>query len=329
MAKTGSLALIGSETLLGREVRDLLAGSILGHDLSLIAAEAEESGKLTRQSGEAAFVVPLERENVESARAIFLAGSVASIEKVREFAPKAQLIDLTDAAEDLPEARLRAPMVEREDHQVPPGAVHIIANAAAISITLVLDRLHALYPIRRSSAHIFEPASERGARGVEELQQQTVALLSFKGLSKETFDAQLAFNMLPQYGEEAPASLEDVELRIERHLATLLAPGSAPIPSLKLIQAPVFHGYSISLWIEFAENPGVAAIEDALGADPVDLRAGDVEPPNVVGMAGQSGVAIGNVTLDRNNSQAVWLWIVVDNLRLRAENAISVAQELL
>ena len=103
----------------------------------------------------------------------------------------------------------------------------------------------------------------------------------------------------------------------------------APMPSLRLIQAPVFHGYSISLWVEFETNPGVSAIEEALEGEPVDLRAGDTEPPNVVGIAGQGGLAIGNVTHDRNNSQAAWLWIVADNLRLRAENAIAVAQELL
>jgi hypothetical protein len=46
-------------------------------------------------------------------------------------------------------------------------------------------------------------------------------------------------------------------------------------------------------------------------------------------MAGQSGLAAGGIALDRNNPKAAWLWIVTDNLRLQAENALSVAQELL
>jgi aspartate-semialdehyde dehydrogenase len=179
-------------------------------------------------------------------------------------------------------------------------------------------------------AHVFEPASERGSSGVQELQQQTIGLLSFKGQPKEVFDAQLAFNLLARYGAEAPVPLEESELRIERHLATLLShSGHAPIPSLRLIQAPVFHGYSISLWIEFESNPGVAIIEQALEGDGTDVRAGDTEPPDVVGMAGQSGLAAGGIALDRNNPKASWLWIVTDNLRLQAENAVSVAQQLL
>jgi len=329
LAKTESLALVGSQTLMGREVRDLLSGSILGHELRLIAAESDEAGKITAQAGEPALVTPLAGENLEFVQTIFLAGAVDSVEKLRELAPRANLIDLTYAAEDMPDARLRAPMVERA-YQVPRDAIHVIASAAAIAIALVLGRLHASHRIGRALAHVFEPASERGAQGLDELQQQTVGLLSFKGQPKAIFDAQLAFNMLSRYGEEAPAALEDAELRIERHLATLLAvSGGAPIPSLRLIQAPVFHGYSISLWVEFDENPGVSAIEQALEGEPIDLRAGDTEPPNVVGIAGQGGLAIGSIAPDRNNSQAAWLWIVADNLRLRAENAISVAQELL
>ena len=330
MASAETLALVGSESLIGREIRDLLSGNTLGQDLKLVAAGVEEVGKLTDLGGEPAILGALEEENLESARVIFLAGSPESAHRVRELAPRAHLIDLTYALEDMANARLRAPMVEPAGYEVPADSVHVIANAAAIAITVVLNRLHAERKITGALAHVFEPASERGVRGVEELQQQTIGLLSFKGQPKEVFDAQLAFNMLSRLGDEAPVPLEDSELRIERHLATLLShSGHAPIPSLRVIQAPVFHGHSISLWIEFESNPGVSAIEDILDGAPVDVRAGDAEPPNVVGVAGQSGLAAGGITADRNHPRAAWLWIVADNLRLQAENAISVAQELL
>jgi aspartate-semialdehyde dehydrogenase len=330
LAKSRTLALVGSESLMGREIRDLLSEHSLGQDLRLVAAEGEEAGKLTVQAGEPALLNPLAGQNLEFAGVILLAGAVQSVANVRQLAPRTPLVDLTYAAEELPIARLRAPMVEPAGFRAPADSVHVIANGAAIAMALVLGRLHASHRIRRALAHVFEPASERGARGVEELQQQTIGLLSFKGQPKEIFDAQLAFNMLSRFGEAAPTALEDAELRIERHLATLLAvSGGAPIPSLRLLQAPVFHGYGISLWIEFESSPGVRAIEQALEGDSVDVRIAGTEPPNVIGMAGESGLAIGAVSADRNNPKAAWLWIVADNLRLRAENAITVAQELL
>jgi aspartate-semialdehyde dehydrogenase len=330
LARTETLALVGSESLMGREIRDLLSSNSLGQDLKLIAAAGEEAGKLTDQGGEPAFLVALEKENLESAGVVFLAGPPDVNQKARDLVADASLIDLTQALEDEPQARLRAPMVEPPGYEVPDDSIHIIANSAAIAITLVLNRLHREHKIARAVAHVFEPASEKGSSGVQELQQQTVGLLSFKGQPKEVYDAQLAFNLLARFGEDAPMALEETELRIERHLATLLShSGHGPIPSLRLIQAPVFHGYSISLWIEFESNPGVTIIEHALAGVDVDVRAGDTEPPDAVGMAGERGLAVGGIALDRNNPKAAWLWVVTDNLRLQAENAISVAQQLL
>jgi aspartate-semialdehyde dehydrogenase len=329
LAKPAALALVGSESLIGREIRDLLGGNSLGQDLKLIAAEGEETGKLTEHAGEPAILGALDAEGLSFARVIFLAGPAVSTAKVLAVAPPALLIDLSGAAEDVPHARVRAPMVEPAGYQVPDDSVHVVANAAAIALALVLDRLQQAHRIKRALAHIFEPASERGYVGITELERQTTGLLTFKGQPKDVFDAQLAFNMLSRYGEEAPAALADAELRIERHLATLLALSShAPMPSLRLLQAPVFHGYSISLWVEFESNPRLGAIERSLDSEPIDLRTGDTTPPDVVGIAGQNGVAVGTITVDRNNPQALWLWIVTDNLRLRAENALLVAQEL-
>ena len=59
------------------------------------------------------------------------------------------------------------------------------------------------------------------------------------------------------------------------------------------------------------------------------LSGCNTTPTAGVQPAAASGLAIGAITVDRNNPHAAWLWIVADNLRLRAENAVTVAQELL
>ena len=212
------------------------------------------------------------------------------------------------------------------------GAIHIIAHPAAIAIALFLRRLHSRHPVRRSVIQIFAPASEHGAPGVEELQAQAVSLFSFKNLPKKIFDTQLSFNLLARYGEEAPLALGQIELLIERHLATLLGlPGEAgypPMPSIRLIQAPVFHGYSFSAWVEFAANPGVETLEGGLADESIDVRGPEFEPPTNLGQAGQGGICVGAITLDGNHPDACWFWLVADNLRLAAENAVAVAREL-
>jgi aspartate-semialdehyde dehydrogenase len=335
LADFQTVALVGSDSLLGREIRDVVTTSGAAIDLRLVGADEEEAGSLTRVGDEPALVVGLDAEAISGARAVILAGSADSSRKALELAgevPDAALIDLTYTAEERPDARLRAPLVETEPEDTGEAAIHVIAHPAAIALALFLRRLHANDPIRRSIVHVFAPASEHGTKGVEELQQQTVSLLSFKSLPQAVFDSQLSFNMLARYGEEAPVSLEESELRIERHLASLLdLPGDgagAPMPSLRLIQAPVFHGYSFSVWVEFDTNPGVEAVESSLSAESIDVRGAELEPPTNVGQAGQGGISVGAILPDRNNAEAVWFWLVADNLRLTAENAVAVAKEL-
>jgi aspartate-semialdehyde dehydrogenase len=333
---SSSVALVASESLLAREVRDLVATTAPDLNLSLIADIEEPAARLTRVGDEPAVVGLLNAASLSGARAVILAGTAASSTKALHLLgdpPESAVVDLTFVAEERTDARLRAPSVETLLEQDPADiAVHVIAHPAAIAIAMFLRRLHANDPIRRSVVQIFAPASEHGASGVEELQQQTVSMLSFKSMPRAIFDSQLTFNLLARYGGEAPVSLEESELRIERHLASLLAlPGdgeAAPMPSLRLVQAPVFHGYSFSAWVEFEIAPQLQELEEWLGAEAIEVRGLDFEPPTNVGQAGHSGISVGAITPDRNHPDAVWFWFVADNLRLAAENAIAVVRQL-
>jgi aspartate-semialdehyde dehydrogenase len=328
------IAIVGGESLLGKEVRELLDSGHLPASVKLIASdEAPDSSILTAGADEPLVMSSLQAADIGTARIAILSASAASskkaYEQIRAVTPAPFVIDLNGGLEDQPETRLRAPMVEPTGHEI-VGAIHAIAHPAAIALALFLTELRKAGPIRRSVAQIFEPASERGQAGIEELQKQTVGLLSFKPLVKEVFDAQISFNMLPQYGSDSPHSLSEVELKIDRHLASLLAAaGSVPMPSLRLVQAPVFHGYSISIWVEFETNPGADAIARALESGRIDVRGAEHEPPTNAGIAGQGGISVGGILPDRNEPRACWFWVVADNLRIVAESAVEVARELL
>ena len=329
-----AVAIVGGESLLGKEVRELFESADLPASVSLIASEeSEDSNIITIGRDEPIVISSLQVADLATARIAVLAGSKASsrkaLERIQAVNPTAVIIDLSGGLEDLPTAQLRAPFIEPPDYSA-LGVIQVIAHPAAIALAMFLIQLRNAGAIHRSVVNIFEPASERGQAGIDELQKQTVGLLSLKPLSKDVYDAQVSFNMLAQYGSDSPHSLEEIELRIDRHLATLLAGASAlSMPSLRLIQAPVFHGYSISVWTEFEENPGRNAIVQALASPKIDLRANDEEPPTNVGVAGQSGITVGAIAPDRNNPRAHWFWMVADNLRITAENALEVARVFL
>jgi aspartate-semialdehyde dehydrogenase len=332
MPKPHKLSLIGAETLLGREIQEVLRDRKTGARITAYAASGE--GNFGEQDGEAVYLDALEPSSLKGQEALILAGSLEGALKAYNLAKAVgghpTLIDCTAHLEAQPEARIVAPLVE--DPQQDGGWVRVLAHPAAGALTLALLRLARYKSIQQAIAHIFEPASEMGKRGVSELHQQTTSLLGFKPLEKDVFDAQLGFNMLAQYGEQAPAKLSTVEQRIERHIATLLSRHGTrteiPMPSLRLIQAPVFHGYSISLWVQFNDNVNAGELGAALACAQIEIRGQNEEAPDNVEAATQSGLIAGDIRVDRNNSRAAWVWIVADNLRLTADAVADLISEL-
>jgi aspartate-semialdehyde dehydrogenase len=300
----------------------------------MLASDAGEGTILSEEGGEPALIGRWEADELNAAQVVFFCGGAESAQKASaliEDAPAGPLmVDLTHALEERPEARLRAPGAEPPGFEAPDSRLVVVAHPAAILIVSVLRALHAAKAIQRSVVHVFEPASERGRAGVEELQKQTVNLLSFKRLPKAVFDEQLSFNLLARYGSEAPLSLASIERRVEKHTATLAALAPAlPLPSLRLLQAGVMHGHSASLWVEFPTPVEPGEAEQALATAGFDVRGADVEAANPVAMANQDGIAVSALEPDRNNSRALWLFAVADNYRLASDNAVSAARQSL
>jgi aspartate-semialdehyde dehydrogenase len=318
------ISIVGSETLLGRELRESLGEHGFSKSLQLVGAQDELA--ITEEGGEPAIITPLDADRLQASDLIFCAGTPESTRRAYDLAGDTPtFIDLTYALEDLPEARLRAPMIDATEVV---SRIHVLAHPAATAVALILSNLP------QSGGHsvvqVFEPASERGQAGILELQNQTTSLLAFRQMEKKVFDAQLGFNMLARYGEDAPDALQTVEQRIERHLVSLLAIGkNIPMPSIRLTQAPVFHGYSLSFWVELEPRGDTATLEASLASPHIEVRSAEFDPPSNVGVAGQRGVIAGVIEPDRNHPRGVWIWAVADNFRLLVDNAMDVARVML
>ena len=326
------LALVGAETLLGKELATVFEGRSSAAVIVSFAATGE--GNFGETDGEAVYREPLESKQLSGVGAVITAGSPEGAQKAYDLVKAAGgrplLIDCTGHLENQPEARIVSPLAE--DINLSKSWLLVIAHPMAGALALSLSRLHRYRKLRRAVAHIFEPASERGFGAASELHEQTTSLLSFKPLKKEVFDSQLGFNLLPKYGEAAPVSLSGVEQRIERDLATILANqhdrGPLPMPSLRVVAVPVFHGYSVSIWVEFETDIKAEEVGEALASAQIEVRDSSQEAPDNVSAAGQSGLIAGDIRVDRNNSRAAWIWIVADNLRLMADAAAELIGKL-
>ena len=101
------------------------------------------------------------------------------------------------------------------------------------------------------------------------------------------------------------------------------------MPSMRLTQAPVFHGYSISLWVELEQRPDLPELETVIASSHIEVRSAEFDAPTNVGAAGQRGLIAGEFELDRNHPRGVWMWVVLDNFRMLVDNAMDVARVML
>jgi aspartate-semialdehyde dehydrogenase len=326
------LAIVGAATLKGRELKDVLSErNFPARDVRLLDDE-ESLGQVDAVGEEATFIQSVLPEHLENVDLTFFASDEAYTRSTWPMARKAgsDIIDLSYALESEPGVALRAPWVEKERGTVPridfTGAPVAIAHPAAMVLALLLLRLDKAVKIVRTVANVFEPASEHGRRGMDELHEQTVNLLSFQQLPKNVFDAQVAFNLVDRYGEKSLPTLVSVEQRILRHLHTLLA-GRVVMPSLMLLQAPIFHGHGFSIYIESHSPMDIRELTSALTGEHVEIAQGFEDAPSNVNAAGQEQIQV-MVRTDPEHPNGAWLWAASDNLRIAAVSAVECAEGL-
>ena len=217
------LAIVGAGSLKGKEVAEVLNDrNFPSIDVKLLDDE-EALGKLEAVGDEVTFIQNVRTEQFQNIDFTFFASDPESTRKNWKTARNAgsAIIDLSSALEDEPDAAVRSPWIERQLGQplipeLQPGPA-VVAHPAAVVLALLLLRVQKAAPVKRAVATVFEPASEHGQKGMDELHEQTVNLLSFQQLPKNIFDTQVAFNMVARYGEHSVPSLATVESRVLKH----------------------------------------------------------------------------------------------------------------
>lgn len=322
------VAIVGASTLKGKELQAVLRERRFPVSKMVLMDSDEDLGRLSEFDGEPIVSLAISENSFEFLDVVFFAGnpntaaSYARLAADRKFVS----IDLTNALSKDRQFPLFLEVDKGKKPSITPvRGVICSPHPAAISMALVLQRLSSKHQIRHSVISIFEPASERGSRGVEELEQQTLNIFSFQKGPEVVFNRQLAFNLLSSLGEEAKERLIDGEEVIANQLRVLLQ-ASCPLPALTLIQAPVFHSHSFSIFVELDRKIQVTEVEDLLDSENLTVIRSADEPPSPAQVAGMDTIQIGGIKQDFLNPNGLWLWAVSDNLRLAAVNAVAAAQ---
>lgn len=345
--KEGSrVAIVGASSLLGKELLAVLEERRFPVSrLITFEAEAEEPDLPIVDLRESSMTTIEDREvSPGELDFAFLAGPVRSLPnflKAIEGSPHTYgdqepcaVIDLVGEGEiagvgtakslSVPSLNQRFPG-RGEDKEVP--TFYISPHPAVIVLSTLLLRLQSRYPLQTAVAQVLSSASESGSRGIEELQKQTVNLLSFQKVPQQVFGAQLAFNLLPRLGRGGIGELAGLENRLRHQLRQYLG-NRAPLPALRVFQTAVFHSLGISLYVETREVVEPEALASALAGERLRVSRASEGTPSQVEVTGSDEILVDAIAADAAHPTGAWLWAVADNLRLAALNALEIAESL-
>jgi aspartate-semialdehyde dehydrogenase len=186
--------------------------------------------------------------------------------------------------------------------------------------------------IRHAVAQVFAPVSEIGTKGIDELQKQTVNMLSFQKIPEAVFGGQLAFNVLPRLARSRRGStqayrdeLTDLEGRIRNQLQIYLG-SRVPMPALRIVQTPVFYSLAVSLYVETTDHRTPDLVAQSLAGERVRVSKFSEQPPSQVRVTGSGEILIDAITAEPAHANGVWIWATADNMRLAAVNAVEIAE---
>ncbi len=329
------LAIVGTDSLRSKEII-----SILGQERIPIEkidffdpGVEEQYGKLTQFRDEAKVIQHWESDSLYEADLVFLAADkevnreIGTLAKKKKF----QAIDLSEtfkAEEGIPVV-----VAGVNDGVVLKKKPSLIANPHPV--TVILSHLfHSViqkFGLLKAVAFILQPASAFENAGISELIDQSLALLNSSTMSKKVFREQVAFNLLSHTEKPEKDGFSPAEKQIVREIKRVLRDDEFPL-SLSLIQAPVFHTYSIMTFLETKKKTSLQGLKELFKENaffklyPPSISC----PVSSVSVAGKKKICIGQIKKEESFPNSFWVWTVADNLtRGSALNAFEIAKKII
>jgi len=206
-------------------------------------------------------------------------------------------------------------------------------NCSTMQMVVALKPIYDAAGIERLVVSTYQAVSGTGRRAVDELLEQSHALLHEREIERPSAYAhRIAFNALPHAGSFAPGEDHtDEERKLIGETRKILEDAAIAV-SATCVRVPVVNGHSEAVNVQtraalsperarelLAAAPGVVVLDDPAAA----------LYPLAIDADGRDEVLVGRIRRDPGHERALDLWIVADNLRKgAATNAVQLAELL-
>jgi aspartate-semialdehyde dehydrogenase len=299
-----------------------------------LLASFRSVGRTLKFKGELIAVEELNKDSFKGSDiALFSAGGSTS-EKYAPYAAQdgCVVIDNSSAWRMDPDVPLVVP-------EVNPNAIAqfnkkgIIANPNCSTIQMVvpLHPIHKKWGIHRIVVSTYQAVSGTGKKAIDELFDQTRAIINFLDCENKIYPHRIAFNCLPHIDSFLENGYTKEEMKMVNETRKILEDDSIGVTATT-VRVPVFYGHSESVNVETREPVSVEAVISLL-ADSPGVKVVDDPQQNVyplaIEAAGQDLTLVGRIRKDESIPNGINMWIVADNIRKgAATNAVQIAQVL-
>jgi aspartate-semialdehyde dehydrogenase len=206
-------------------------------------------------------------------------------------------------------------------------------NCTTMQLMVALKPILDAAGIERLIVSTYQSVSGTGRAAIQELRQQSEAVLKGKQVEAKVYPHQVAFNVLPQVETfKAGDDYTTEERKVMAETRKILGLTEAVGISATCARVPVITGHSVSVNVQTQRELSPEGCRELLsGTDGLvvldDPGAGIYPLP--IAAAGRDEVLVGRIRRDPSHDRCLNLWVVGDNLRKgAATNAVQVAELL-
>lgn len=329
--KTYNVAILGATGAVGQEmIKILLERNFPINELHLLAS-ARSAGKKMMISDTEYTIEETKETSFEGMDIVLGAAENDIAEKYLPFAVQAGaiVVDNSSAYRMQDDVPLIIPEVNPEAVKHHKG---IIANpnCATIIALVALQPLHAYANAKRMVVSTYQAVSGAGVNGISELQNQLGAVAHDRPIEVNTFQYQIAYNLIPQIGGFHEAGYSSEEMKMQNEGRKIMSNPTLCV-NCTCVRVPVIRSHSESIMVEFENEISVEKARELLSNAPgvrlVDDPA-NKQYPMPLDTTDQDLVFVGRIREDMSgHKNALTFWCCGDQVRKgAATNAIQIAE---
>lgn len=206
-------------------------------------------------------------------------------------------------------------------------------NCSTIQMVVALKPIHDAVGIERINVATYQAVSGTGKDAIDELDQQTRALIAGEPLNCSVYPKQIAFNALPHIDifQDNGYTKEEMKMVWETH--KIMGDDSIRV-NPTAVRIPVVYGHSEAVHLELKQAMSAEQAREVLANAPgivvMDDRQDGGYPTAATEADGTDPVFVGRIRKDISHPSGLNMWVVSDNVRKGAAlNSIQIAEFLI